>query len=313
MELAIRGIEKLVDRTSLFSMGFPDGGVLPSFTPGAHLDIEVGTSGSRSYSLIDFTGETTNPETYLVAVQREDEGEGGSVAMHALSVGERVVCSGPKNDFPLHDGNAPALLLAGGIGITPMLSFAAALRCRGVPFRLHYCTRSKPLAAFIPQLEREFGEAVEHWFDDTRPPDLEGLVKAAGNGAHVYCCGPAGMIDAVRIMVGNAGIPPSRFHFELFTTPAAETGDRAFEVEVSSTGQVFEIPVGRSIIDVLEENGLDVMHDCRRGDCGICQTEVIDGVPDHRDVVLSESERNSGKVMQICVSRARSPRLVLDL
>ncbi len=313
MELVIRGIEKLDDRTSLFSMGFPERGVLPSFTPGAHLDIELGASGSRSYSLIDYTGETADPDTYLVAVQREDEGDGGSIAMHALSVGDRLVCSGPSNDFPLHDGSAPALLLAGGIGITPMLSFAAALRCRGVPFQLHYCTRSRPLATFAPQLAREFGKAVELWFDDTRPPDLEALVKAAGQAAHVYCCGPAGMIDAVRTLVGNAGIPPERFHFELFTTPVAEAGDQPFEVEISSTGRVFEIPVGRSIIDVLEANGLDVMQDCRRGDCGICQTEVISGVPDHRDVVLSESERKSGKVMQICVSRARSSRLVLDL
>ena len=121
------------------------------------------------------------------------------------------------------------------------------------------------------------------------------------------------MIDAVRDLARENGFPESQFHFELFTTPSPNSSDVPFEVEIHSTGQVFTIPPGKSIIDVLEENGQDVLYDCRRGDCGICQTEVVSGDPDHRDVVLTEEERASGKVMQICVSRAKSARLVLDL
>ena len=313
IELVIGGIEELSDRISLFTLDAPDGGPLPPYTAGAHVDVDLGGSGNRSYSLIDFTGDTGDVRQYCLAVQREDEGQGGSIAMHALSVGDRLTVTGPRNDFPLHEGDAPALLLAGGIGITPMPSFAASLARGGVPFELHFCARSEPLAVFAGKLRNAFGEAVRLWFDDHRPADFAALVGNKDPAAHLYCCGPAAMIESVRDLFDAAGYPASQFHFELFTTPSSEVGEEPFEVEIASTGRVFTIPAGRSIIDVLEESGLDVMYDCRRGDCGICQTEVIAGIPDHRDVVLSKSERASGKVVQICVSRARSARLVLDL
>ena len=130
---------------------------------------------------------------------------------------------------------------------------------------------------------------------------------------HVYICGPKGMIDAARTAAADAGLADSQIHIELFTSPDAQTGDTAFEVEIKDSGAVYTIPPDKTIIEVLEEEGVDLMYDCQRGDCGICQTDVIEGTPDHRDVVLSQADKDAGNVMQICVSRAKSARLVLDL
>ncbi|MEO9631019.1 MAG: iron-sulfur cluster-binding domain-containing protein, partial [Sulfitobacter sp.] len=159
-----------------------------------------------------------------------------------------------------------------------------------------------------------FGDALHlHCDDDDSALNLDAVIASAGGDAHFYVCGPKGLIDAVKAKAEAAGIAPDHIHFELFDAPQEQQGDSAFEVEVASSGEVFTIPPGQSIIDVLEAGGVDVMYDCQRGDCGICQCDVISGTPDHRDVVLSEAERAAGNVMQICVSRAKSPRLVLDI
>lgn len=310
--LKIRGVEAVTDRISLFTLVAEDGGALAEYEAGAHVDFDLGDAGMRSYSLIDLTPPASPPAAYRVAVQREDEGQGGSKAMHALSVGDSIAATPPKNDFRLHEGEAPALLIAGGIGVTPIISFAARLKARGAPFAFHYAARSAASCAFRDRLEAHFGEALRLWLDDREAIDLDGLVGSADPGAHVYCCGPRGMIEAVRERAQAKGFPGERVHFELFATPAAHEGDRPFEVEISD-GRVFAVPVGKTIIEVLEENGVEVMYDCSRGDCGICRTEVLGGTPDHRDVVLSERERASGKVMQICVSRAKSARLALEI
>ncbi|MGI9354189.1 MAG: flavin reductase family protein, partial [Rhizobiaceae bacterium] len=177
----------------------------------------------------------------------------------------------------------------------------------------HYATRSEALCAFKKQLEQRFSEHLSLWFDDTNQINLKALIGAASSNTHIYCCGPKGMIETVRELAAAAGFPKGQVHFELFASPGSQAGDQPFEIEISSTGQVFEVPSNKTIIDVLEAEGVDVMYDCQRGDCGICQTDVISGEPDHRDVVLSDSERASGKIMQICVSRAVSLRLVLDI
>ena len=312
LKLELETTEDISDRVRRFTFVSADGSALPAYSAGAHLDFDLGGL-TRSYSLVDFTPPEVTPAAYRIAVQREDGGDGGSRAMHALTPGARLSASAPKNDFALHDGPAPALLIAGGIGVTPIISFATELTRRGTPFAFHYATRTEALCTFRAALQTSFGDALSLWFDDTNPIDLAALVNAAPTGAHVYCCGPKGMIEAVRERAEAAGIPKDHIHFELFTSPASHDGDQPFEVELASSGQVFTIPADKTIIEVLEAEGVDVMYDCQRGDCGICQTEVISGTPDHRDVVLSEAERSSGKVMQICVSRAKSDRLVLDL
>lgn len=304
MELEVRRIERLTDRISLFELAGAD---LPGWSAGAHVDFET-PAGVRSYSLIRFPGETD--ESWRIAVQREDAGEGGSRAMHALKPGDRLRASAPKNDFPLADSPRPSVLLAGGIGITPLISMATELAAAGRPFTLHYAGRSRSVMAFLEPLAAAFGPALAVHPDDEAPLDLAGVMDP---GAEIYICGPRGMIEAARRAAAAAGVPEAQVHVELFATPQAEAGDAPFEVEIASTGQVFTVPPGKSIIEVLEDGGIDLVYDCQRGDCGICQTGVLEGEPDHRDVVLSEAERASGKVMQICVSRAKSPRLKLDL
>jgi len=311
--LVIDTIRNETDRIREFTLRPEDGGPLPAHAAGAHLDFVLGDLGTRSYSLIDWPTDPRPATTWRIAVQREADGQGGSMQMHKLQPGDRVTATPPRNDFELGDHDGPALLLAGGIGITPLISMATALQAAGRPFALHYSARSRGVMGFAPALSDAFGDRVALHFDDEAPLDLSALFDGVDPATHLYVCGPKGMIEAARAAANAAGLRDAQVHFELFTTAQQQEGDSAFEVEIASTGEVFTIPPGRSIIEVLEEGGVDLIYDCQRGDCGICQTEVIEGTPDHRDVVLSESEKAEGKLMQICVSRAKSAKLVLDL
>lgn len=308
LKLTLKDIDDETPHIRVFRFGDAAGAALPSYSAGAHLEFDLGEAGSRAYSLIDWP-ETTSD--YIIAVQREDAGQGGSKAMHALNVGDVVTAMPPKNDFPLLDGPAPILLLAGGIGITPMISMATQLLQDGRAFAFHYAGRSEELMGFSAKISENFADQVQLHFDDTKPLDLTALMGPQRKDTQLYICGPKGMIAAARSAAEAAGI--TDIHVELFATPQSGTDDHAFEVEIHESGQVFTIPPGKTIIEVLEDEGIDLMFDCQRGDCGICQTDVISGIPDHRDVVLSDEERAAGNVMQICVSRAKSPRLVLDI
>lgn len=244
----------------------------------------------------------------------EPASRGGSAHVHRLAPGDTVELSPPANDFPLRPSAAPPLLVAGGIGITPLASMAAELTAAGRAFDLHYAGRSRAAMAFLPELAAFCGPALHvHPDDEPAALDLAALLAATDRARDIYVCGPKGMIEAVRARAVAAGFDPARIFAELFTEPAAQAGDAPFEVELASDGRVFTVPPGQTIVDVLEAAGVDLMHDCLRGDCGICRTGVKAGVPDHRDVVLTPAERAAGRVMQICVSRAKSPRLVLDL
>lgn len=312
--MQVVAIRKLTDRIAELELAASGGEALPAWQPGAHIRVALPDGGDRAYSLIAFDTAREGGSSFRIAVQLEPEGQGGSRFMHSLKVGDTLTVSPPKCDFPL-DGKVPALLLAGGIGITPMVSMAAELAENGTPFELHYAGRTRDVVAFADELAETFGPTVHLHFDDDPESalDLEALIGSISSEQHLYICGPRGMIDAARKLAEAAGLAPERVHVELFDNASAQEGDAPFEVELASTGQVFAIPPGSSIIDVLEEEGVDLIYDCQRGDCGICQTDVISGIPDHRDVVLSDAERAEGKVMQICVSRAKSARLVLDL
>ncbi len=300
----------LTDRISAVRVGAIDGAVLPAWHAGAHVEFDL-ADGPRAYSLVSLEPVAEAPIAYQVAVQREDEGQGGSKAMHALGIGDRVSFSAPKNGFAVNT-DAPAVLLAGGIGVTPLISMAAALSAAGQRFAFHYAGRSAGLMAYQKVLGEKWGDALHLHCDDADTAlDLDAVIASVGN-AHFYVCGPRGLLDAARAKAEAAGIASDHIHFELFEAAAKHDGDTEFEVQIND-GTVFTIPVGRSIIDILEENDVDVMYDCLRGDCGICQCDVLEGTPDHRDVVLSEAERTAGDVMQICVSRAKTARLVLDI
>lgn len=310
MNLVLQSVEPETDQIRVFRFRAETDAPLPGYEPGAHIKFDLGSLGEREYSLIDWPDPD---ELYTVAVQREDDGQGGSKAMHALTAGQSISVSEPKNDFPLAEDVPHVLLLAGGIGITPLISMATRLKATDRSFELHYSARTASRMGFADKLKAAFGDSARFYFDDTAPLDLAALMKAQPSGTHLYVCGPKGMIDAARTSAADAGLPEDAIHIELFSAPQAHSGDAAFEVEVHSTGQVVTVAPDQTIIQALEDAGLDVMYDCQRGDCGICQTDVISGTPDHRDVVLSDAEKASGKVMQICVSRAKSARLVLDL
>lgn len=301
----------------------PNGARLPGFTAGAHLRVEVTLEGGktdwRHYSLVDFStdpGATEAPREYVIAVRREDEGRGGSRFMHEqVQDGDILRIEPPKNEFPLRDHGGCAVLLAGGIGITPIASMAAALKGQGRAVRLHYAGRSRAAMAFLPELQALLGDALRSHADAEAgaPLDIDAVLDACGGADQLYVCGPKVMLDAVLARTQARGWTRERVHFELFSAAAADQGDQAFELVLAQSGKTLLVPAGQSVLDCLIEHGCDPLFDCRRGECGVCSTAVVEGEVDHRDYFLSDAEKASGKVMQICVSRARSARLVLDL
>jgi ferredoxin-NADP reductase len=289
-----------------------EGGAVPRWQAGAHIRVQLPDGGDRPYSLMALPNL---PDSCLaLGVLREQTSTGGSAFMHALKMGDVITASAPINNFGLHGGNAPAVLFAGGIGITPIVSMAAELKARGNPHRLHYAGRAQGGLAFLPQLQSICSESLSiHYDGDNSCLDIAAALDDAAANSEIYVCGPAGMIEAVKAAALAKGILADRIHYELFKAGQPSSPDQPFEVELKSTGQVVTVAAGQTIIQALAAAGLDVLYDCQRGDCGICQCGVIAGVPDHRDVILSDDEKASNKVMQICVSRAKSERLVLDL
>jgi vanillate O-demethylase ferredoxin subunit len=301
-----------------FRLARPRGEPLPSWQPGAHIRVLLPNGGDRSYSLINFHNDphaTTRPDSYRIGVRLEDPSQGGSRFMHTLKAGDQLGVLPPSNNFPLEPGVQPVVLIAGGIGITPIVSMAAALAAESRPHRLYYAGRTRAQLAFVGDIEQLCGERLSLHTDDLAGGvfDVAGLLAALGGEEEVYCCGPRPMIDAAIKASKALGWAAGRLRFELFTAAQPRATDQPFEVVLKSSGESFLIPPDKSILDVLIEAGKDPLHDCKRGDCGICQVQVVEGVPDHRDYILSDAEKAEGKKMQICVSRSKTPRLVIDL
>ena len=316
-EVVVSKTERLTPRVREFVLARGNGAPMPGWAAGAHIDVHLPDVGRRSYSLIETRSprDAEHPTFYRIAVLQESKGKGGSAFMHGLKAGDRLTISPPANNFPLRTGAGDVALVAGGIGITPLLTMACELSAANRPFTFHYAGRSRSELAFLGEVERLAGaNATVHADDEAgRFFDLEGLMTRLAADVPLYLCGPLPMIEAAIALAKRMDWPQGRLHFEIFTAPEEKTGDSSFEVELKSSGRIFEIRAGKTILDVLIEAGEDPIHDCKRGDCGICQTAVIEGIPDHRDYILSESERASNKVMQICISRAKTKRLVLDL
>lgn len=313
LDLTVRVAEpaaELIRRLELV----PRTGTLPGWTPGAHVELRLPDGSTRAYSLVDAGGGWDAPVSYTLGVRLDAQGQGGSRHVHGLRPGDAVQVLAPKNSFPLDGSTAPALLIAGGIGVTPFVSMAAALVASGRDWRMVYAARNRASLAFEAELRALAAERLTLHLDDEAggPADLGPAIRAAVHGTHIYICGPRPMIDAARALAEAAGHAADHIHVELFEAAAPQTGDQPFEVQIND-GRVFTVPPGQGIIEVLEAAGVDLIHDCKRGDCGICRVDVRAGVPDHRDVVLTEAERASGTVMQICVSRAKGGRLVLDI
>jgi len=323
LNLRVAEARELNPLIRLLRLRADDGSQLPGFTAGAHIRVQVslpdGKTDWRHYSLINFDtarNATNAPAEYVIAVRKEAEGRGGSRFMHErLNAGDTLLIELPKNDFPLHAGPGGTVLVAGGIGITPLASMAARRRAEGLPVVLHYAGRSRELMAFLPELQALLGDDLRLHADVEAgaPFDIDALLDQVPAGDRLYVCGPQLMLDAVLARTQARGWEHDRVHFELFTEPVVEAGDHAFEVELAQSGQRYTVPADQSILDCLIEHGCDPLFDCKRGECGVCATPVIEGEVDHRDYVLTAREKAEGKVMQICISRAKGARLVLDM
>jgi ferredoxin-NADP reductase len=315
-EVVVSKTQALTPRIRQFVLARANGALMPGWAAGAHIDVHLPEIGRRSYSLIETASPraaTKHPTAYRIAVLQESKSRGGSTLMHGLKTGDRLMISPPANNFPLGAGAGEVALVAGGIGVTPLLAMACELSVAKRKFSFHYAGRSRSELAFVDDIGR-LAAATIHADDEAgRLFDLEGLMTRLSADVPLYLCGPLPMIEAAIALAKRMNWPQGRLHFEIFTAPEEKSGDTSFEVELRGSGRVYEIPAGKTILDVLLEAGEDPIHDCKRGDCGICQTAVIEGIPDHRDYILSESEKASNKVMQICISRAKTKRLVLDL
>jgi vanillate O-demethylase ferredoxin subunit len=294
----------------------PAGRELPAFSAGAHIDIEAAPGLVRQYSLLNDPAERMR---YRIGVLRDRASRGGSQAMHRLAVGDIVYAAGPRNHFELRAGAHHSWLLAGGIGITPLLCMAQQLQAENRAFTLDYCVRSAAQAVYLSALrESAFAGSVHVHVDDGEAAqrlNIDERLAVMAPGTHIYICGPAGFMAWCIEAAARAGVPDAQVHVEYFKAaePADTQTDIDFDIKVGSSGATFHVPRHASILSVLREHGIDVPASCETGVCGTCLTQVLAGKPDHRDVYLSKQEREAGDLILPCCLRALSPLLVLDI
>lgn len=316
LQLKIAARREEAEQICSFELVDPQDRALPLFTAGAHIDVEIRGDLVRQYSLCN---DPSEQHRYLIAALREPAGRGGSAALHdQFKVGDLIKVSEPKNHFPLDVHASRHVLLAGGIGVTPLMSMAEYLARRGLSFEMHYCARSEARMAFADRIRQSpFADKVALHHDDGADEQKFDAAKVLANptpGTHIYVCGPSGFMNHVLQVAKAQGWPDEQTHREYFA-PAAqpETPAGQFEVELASTGQVFIIPADKAIVEVLLDQGIEIPTSCDQGVCGTCLTRVIAGVPEHRDSFLTDQERAQNDQMTPCCSRAKSARLVLDL
>ncbi|MEE9272724.1 MAG: Rieske 2Fe-2S domain-containing protein [Robiginitomaculum sp.] len=314
ISVVVSAINNAAPNIKVFTLSSENGSVLPAYAAGAHIKVSIGGNDTRCYSLTTILEDDGLADKYRLGVLLDDNSTGGSRFMHGLELGDTLIITPPKNDFSLLGTPEPSLLFAGGIGITPIYAMAEKLMGEDVDFTLHYAGRAEGKLAFVNELTDLIGERLHiHYDDQDNALELSSVLNKAPKDTNIYVCGPKGMIEAVKKFAAQASFPKEQIHFELFNTPLPLDGNKAFEIEIASSGKIYTIPADKSIIEVLKAEGEEPLYDCAHGNCGICRTQVISGDIDHRDVVLSDSEKAGGNVMQICVSRAKSGRLVLDL
>lgn len=316
LDLRVAARHDCAQGIAAFELVAKDDCLLPAFTAGAHIDVYLPGGLVRQYSLRNDPAER---HRYCIGVLREVGGRGGSAHMHdRLNVGDTIEAGSPRNAFELDEGASFSLLLAGGIGVTPILSMAHRLSALGCDFAFHYGARSAPRMAFRDEIEASAFAGHAHFHLDDGPAEqrlnLAELLSSRPARAHLYACGPAGFLDAV-ITAARKAWPSETVHREYFANAArAESiGDKAFRVKLAVDGRSFEVKPGRSIVEVLAENGIEIPVSCEQGICGTCVTRVVAGVPDHRDLVLTDRQRAAGDRMTPCCSRALTEELVLEL
>jgi ferredoxin-NADP reductase len=313
--LRVRRRAEIAVNALLLELESAPGEALPEWPPGAHLDIHLPSGLTRQYSLC---GAREDRSTYVVVVLREPHGRGGSEEIYReLGVGTEFISSTPRDHFRLVDASE-YVLIAGGIGITPIKAMVDELRARGARWHLHYGGRSREHMAFVDEL-------VDHGGDNVSivPQDVDGLLDVPaiiGNlssEAAIYCCGPAPLLDAVLTACAEAGAS-ERLHFERFVPPTdgaefVTDGDTAFEVELRSSGVTLQVAADKTLLEVVQSVRPDIPFSCTEGYCGSCESVVLDGEPDHRGSLMTPEEHDEEGTMLICVGRSKSQRLVLDL
>lgn len=292
----------------------PNGAPLPRYSAGAHVDVQAPACPMRSYSLIDPPKESS---TYRIAVKREMDSRGGSRWFHEEArVGMALQVSAPANNFALVDSAPMSVFIAGGIGITPLLSMIGQMVALGRPWELHYAAPSRammPFQALLGDLAaRGAGQVLKHLSDESKSRlNVHEVVGGAAADAHLYCCGPAGMID--DFIAAGAARTPDTVHFERFAASQATALEGGFTLQLARDGRILDVPAGRTILDVLLDAGLDVPYSCTQGVCGTCRLAVLEGQPEHRDDYLSVEEKAANDSILVCCSGSRTATLTLDV
>jgi len=312
--LRLSAIRYEAEGIASFQFQHPDAAPLPAFAPGAHVDIHLPNGLVRSYSLSNDSSET---HRYVVTVARDVNSRGGSACMHdTLRVGQMLKVGAPANHFPLDEGASDTVLIAGGVGVTPIWCMAQRLERLGRPVKVFYASRSRVNAAFAGEFEalgkRHAGGVHLHFDDERGLLDVRKLVNEnVGADTHVYCCGPIPMLQAFEAACSH--LPPERVHVEYFKAKDAPITADGLELVLAKSQKTLRVGPGKTVLDAVLEAGIDVPYSCMEGICGSCEVPVLDGIPDHHDSVLSAKQKASNSTMLICCSGAKSSRLVLDL
>lgn len=311
LDLVVAARHDAADGVVVLTLAAADGGELPAWSAGAHTDLVLGDGLVRQYSLC---GDPADRRTWQVAVLLELRSRGGSRYVHGeLAVGSRVHARGPRNNFELEESKR-YLFVAGGIGITPILPMVAEAEAAGAQWALVYGGRTRASMAFVDELVGRYGDRVDvRPQDETGLLDLDEILGRPEPDTLVYCCGPEPLLVAVEQRCQTW--EPHALHVERFSPK--EVGEPVlsgtFEVELAVSGMVLTVPPDRSVLQVIEEAGVPVLSSCTEGTCGTCETTVLAGVPEHRDSLLTQDERDANDTMFVCVSRSCTPRLVLEL
>jgi vanillate O-demethylase ferredoxin subunit len=316
--LTVRVARKAQEATDICTFELVDvkGGPLPPFSAGSHVDVHLPGGLTRQYSLCNDPKET---HRYLIGVLRDPASRGGSKAMHEqVKEGQELQVSAPKNHFPLAHDARRNLLLAGGIGVTPILCMAERLAITGAEFEMHYCSRSRERMAFHQRITSAgFANKVQFHFDDgaaAQKLDMSAVLAKPQPGTHLYVCGPKGFMDAVLTTARAQGWPESQLHYEFFAAEVAKSdSDASFEIKLASSGRIVMVPKDKTVTQALSEAGVEVQTSCEQGVCGTFLTRVIEGVPDHKDMYLTPEEQAANDQFTPCCSRSKTPMLVLDL
>jgi ferredoxin-NADP reductase len=311
LRLRVRTVSWQAEAVVSLTLTAPDGTPLPAWDPGAHIELGLPSGLRRQYSLC---GDPADRERYTVAVRRDDQGRGGSTEIHGSGlVGRELSVSPPRNHFAL-GRHEHYLLIAGGIGITPLLPMAAQLRRRRAAWSAIYCGRGAATMPFRGELSA-LGEGRVRIVDTSVEPrpDLTEAIHALPPGAVVYCCGPNPLLDDVVAICGAADVACETEHFAAATPTAAERPDDTVELELRRSGAAVTVGPDTTLLQAIRDAGIEADSDCEEGYCGTCEAAVLEGVPDHRDTVLSKAERELGRTLMPCVSRARTRKIVLDL